>query len=123
IFTTNASILTSSDVARPPSRTSDARSASTRTPESALPPVAAKHNRRTVIVDAGHGGVDNGMSGPLGKGPRIYEKDVTLAVALKLGEQLKARGVDVVYTRTRDTLIALDDRGRIANRATGDLFM
>jgi len=91
--------------------------------DSRLPPVRAKHNRRTVIVDAGHGGVDNGMTGPLGGGPRIYEKDITLAVAMKLGKELESRGVDVVYTRTRDTLIALDDRGRIANRADGDLFI
>jgi len=91
--------------------------------DSRLPPVPAKHNRRTVIVDAGHGGVDNGMSGPLGGGPRIYEKDITLAVAMKLGKELESRGVDVVYTRTTDTLIALDDRGRIANRADGDLFI
>jgi N-acetylmuramoyl-L-alanine amidase len=42
---------------------------------------------------------------------------------MRLGEQLKARGVDVVYTRTTDTLIALDDRGKIANRAQGDLFI
>ncbi|MEO7082785.1 MAG: N-acetylmuramoyl-L-alanine amidase [Gemmatimonadaceae bacterium] len=98
-----------------------ARGASSRVAN--LPPVQAKHNRRTVIVDAGHGGVDNGMIGPLGGGPRIYEKNVTLAIAMKLGEQLKARGVDVVYTRTTDTLIALDDRGRIANRNSGDLFI
>ncbi|MDB4876314.1 MAG: N-acetylmuramoyl-L-alanine amidase [Gemmatimonadetes bacterium] len=88
-----------------------------------LPPVPVKHNRRTIVVDAGHGGVDNGMTGPIGGGPRIYEKTITLAVAMKLGEQLEARGVDVVYTRTADTLIALDDRGRIANRANGDLFI
>ena len=89
-----------------------------------LPPVPAKHYRRTIIVDAGHGGVDNGMTGPLGGGgPKIYEKDITLAVANRLGAQLSARGVDVVYTRTADTLIALDDRGRIANRAGGDLFI
>jgi len=91
--------------------------------DSRLPPVPAKHYRRTVIVDAGHGGVDNGMTGPLGGGPKIYEKDITLAVANKLGARLSARGVDVVYTRTSDTLIALDDRGRIANRAGGDLFI
>ena len=89
-----------------------------------LPPVPTKHYRRTIIVDAGHGGVDNGMTGPLnGSGPKIYEKDITLAVAKRLGAQLSARGVDVVYTRTADTLIALDDRGRIANRASGDLFI
>jgi N-acetylmuramoyl-L-alanine amidase len=88
-----------------------------------LPPPPPKTGRRTIIVDAGHGGVDNGMTGPLGGGPRIYEKNITLAVAMRLGEQLKARGVDVVYTRTTDTLIALDDRGKIANRAQGDLFI
>ena len=88
-----------------------------------LPPVPTKHFRRTIIVDAGHGGVDNGMTGPLNGGPKIYEKDITLAVANRLGAQLARRGVDIVYTRTADTLIALDDRGRIANRANGDLFI
>ena len=78
--------------------------------ERRLTPVPVKHNRRTIIVDAGHGGVDNGMTGPLGRGPRIYEKDITLAVASRLGHPLASRGVDVVYTRTTDTLIALDDR-------------
>ena len=87
------------------------------------PPAASKHGRRTVIVDAGHGGVDNGMTGPIGGGPKIYEKDITLAVAKRLGARLRAKGLDVVYTRTTDTLIALDDRGRIANRNGGDLFI
>jgi N-acetylmuramoyl-L-alanine amidase len=94
-----------------------------RSDESRLPPVRAKRGRRVIVVDAGHGGVDNGMTGPLGRGPKIYEKDITLSVANQLGRLLEARGVDVVYTRTADTLIALDDRGRIANRASGDLFI
>lgn len=89
----------------------------------ALPVVQVKGNRHLIVVDAGHGGVDNGMTGPLGGGPKIYEKDITLAVAKRLGTQLKSRGVDVVYTRTTDTLIALDDRGRIANKTKGDLFI
>ncbi len=93
------------------------------TPERNLPPVPVKHFRRTVIVDAGHGGVDDGMMGPIGGGPKIYEKNFTLAVSKRLGADLQQRGVDVVYTRTTDTLIALDDRGRIANRAQGDLFI
>lgn len=88
-----------------------------------LPPIAAKTSRRRVIVDAGHGGIDTGMTGPIGGGPKIYEKNITLAVAKQLGAQLEARGLDVVYTRTTDTLIALDDRGRIANKAQGDLFI
>jgi N-acetylmuramoyl-L-alanine amidase len=79
--------------------------------------------RRIIIVDAGHGGPDNGMTGPLGGGPRLIEKDITLAVARRLGGTLKERGVDIVYTRTTDTLIALSDRGRIANRSNGDLFI
>jgi N-acetylmuramoyl-L-alanine amidase len=91
--------------------------------ERRLPPVPTKHGRRTIIVDAGHGGVDNGMTGPIGRGPKIYEKDITLSVANKLGHQLEGHGIDVVYTRMADTLIALDDRGRIANRAKGDLFI
>ena len=76
--------------------------------------------RPRVVVDAGHGGRDPGA--PL-RGTTIREKDVALQVALQLGDVLKSRGVDVVYTRTRDTLIALDDRGRIANDAKGDLFI
>ncbi len=94
-----------------------------RASDAALPAIPIKSGRRLVIVDAGHGGVDNGMSGPIGGGPRIYEKNITLQVAMKLGEQLRARGLDVAYTRTTDTLIALDDRGRIANRDGGDLFI
>ena len=41
----------------------------------------------------------------------------------RIGAKLKALGVDVLYTRTTDTLIALSDRGRIANEAEGDLFI
>ncbi|MEP6509141.1 MAG: N-acetylmuramoyl-L-alanine amidase [Gemmatimonadales bacterium] len=79
--------------------------------------------RRLVVVDAGHGGPDNGMTGPIGAGPRIVEKDVTLAVATLLAQSLRNQGMDVLMTRTTDTLIALSDRGRIANRNKGDLFV
>lgn len=85
--------------------------------------VTTKSKPRLVVVDAGHGGPDNGMKGPLGAPISIYEKDVTLAVAKRLGAELKSRGVRVVFTRTTDTLIALSDRGRIANQAGGDLFI
>lgn len=79
--------------------------------------------RRLVVVDAGHGGPDGGMHGPLGFGPDIREKDITLAVARRVGAALNERGIDVTYTRTSDTLIALSDRGRIANEARADLFV
>lgn len=83
-----------------------------------LPPTTALAR---VVVDAGHGGIDPG--GPMRLGDRLREKDVTLQIALKLGQNLRQRGVDVVYTRTKDTLIALADRGKIANQANGDVFI
>ncbi len=93
----------------------------------ASPAPSARAPRRerapVVVVDAGHGGRDRGMRGPLGSGTRIYEADVTLDVAERLRDELRSRGVDVVMTRSTDTLIALRDRGRIANRAQGDLFV
>jgi N-acetylmuramoyl-L-alanine amidase len=63
--------------------------------------------RHTVVVDAGHGGPDAGMTGQTVAGRKISEKTITLAVAMRVGEALEAQGVRVVYTRTRDTLIAL----------------
>jgi N-acetylmuramoyl-L-alanine amidase len=93
--------------------------------KAAAPPAAQKPPppRHTVVVDAGHGGPDNGMTGPLGAPISLREKDVTLAVAKRLGRELQARGMRVIYTRTSDTLIALSDRGRIANQAGGNLFL
>ena len=78
---------------------------------------------RLVVVDAGHGGPDNGMTGPIGAAQKVKEKDITLAVAKALRTALERRGVTVVMTRTTDTLIALSDRGRLANQARGDLFI
>jgi len=98
---------------------------SVRTPAS--PPRASSASkpstRKLVVVDAGHGGPDNGMTGPIGTPAWFVEKDVTLSVAKKLAAALKARGVDVLMTRTTDTLIALSDRGRIANSNHGDVFI
>ncbi len=79
--------------------------------------------QRVVVIDAGHGGVDKGMSGPIGASQKINEKDIVLAVAKELQAALERRGITVVMTRTRDSLIALGDRGKIANQAKGDLFM
>jgi N-acetylmuramoyl-L-alanine amidase len=79
--------------------------------------------KRRVVVDAGHGGPDNGMTGPIGSRTKIPEKTITLAVAKQVRDALVARGVEVVMTRTTDTLINLYDRGRIANDKSGDLFI
>jgi N-acetylmuramoyl-L-alanine amidase len=79
--------------------------------------------KRRVVVDAGHGGVDPGMSGPIGRQWKIKEKDITLQVSRRLATALRERGLDVIMTRTADTLIDLHDRGRIANDKQGDLFI
>lgn len=79
--------------------------------------------RRLVVVDAGHGGPDRGMTGPIGSAAKVYEKDITLSVARELRAALERRGVQVLMTRNADTLIALGDRGRIANEAKADLFL
>ena len=84
---------------------------------------APSPRHRLIVVDAGHGGVDPGMHGPIGQRTSLYEKDITLAVAKRLAHELEGRGVGVVMTRTSDTLIALGDRGKIANQAKGDLFI
>ena len=90
----------------------------------AQPPVFTRPSaRKVVVIDAGHGGPDRGMSGPIGTPAWFVEKDVTLSVAKKLATILRARGVEVLMTRTTDTLIALADRGKIANSNHGDVFI
>jgi N-acetylmuramoyl-L-alanine amidase len=76
-----------------------------------------------VALDAGHGGPDVGMVGPIRGRKFLREKDVALAVAKAVGDELRRRGVGVVLTRTADTLIALRDRGRIARAQHADLFV
>lgn len=88
-----------------------------------LPAAANARDRKlsTIVIDAGHGGHDPGAIGPRG----TREKDVVLKVSLILGELIKARlpDVNVVYTRNDDRFINLYERGRMANRAKGDLFV
>jgi N-acetylmuramoyl-L-alanine amidase len=74
-----------------------------------------------IVIDAGHGGHDTGTIGPTG----LMEKDLCLDVALRLGKlvQQKLPGAEVVYTRSDDTFVPLEDRTRIANEAKADLFV
>jgi N-acetylmuramoyl-L-alanine amidase len=74
---------------------------------------------RRVVIDPGHGGQDSGAIGPAG----TREKDVALAISLKLAQRLEAMGLDVVLTREGDRFVSLEDRTRQANRERGDLFI
>jgi N-acetylmuramoyl-L-alanine amidase len=74
-----------------------------------------------IVIDAGHGGHDTGTIGPTG----LMEKDLCLDIALRLGKLIEQKlpGADVVFTRTDDTFVPLEDRTRIANDAKADLFV
>lgn len=75
---------------------------------------------KVVVIDAGHGGKDPGCNGVTFK-----EKDVSLAVALRLGKLIEenCKGVKVIYTRTTDVFVELEDRAQIANKNKADLFI
>ncbi len=97
-------------------------------PEPTLDPDAEYNQVRdklkfdTIVIDAGHGGHDPGN---LGYRKSTKEKDVVLAIALKLGSYINEYlpDVNVIYTRDDDTFVELEERGRIANRAEADLFV
>jgi N-acetylmuramoyl-L-alanine amidase len=74
-----------------------------------------------IVIDAGHGGHDTGTIGPTG----LMEKDLCLDVAQRLGKIIHQRlpGADVVYTRSDDSFIPLEERTRIANESRADLFI
>ena len=79
-----------------------------------------KNKVRIVVLDPGHGGKDPGALGKTNK-----EKDIVLAVTLKVGEYIEKNyeDVKVIYTRTDDTFIPLDERAAIANKNKADLFI
>jgi len=74
----------------------------------------------TIVIDAGHGGKDPGAIGKVGK-----EKDIALAIALKVGDYIEKNIPDmkVIYTRKTDEYPELYKRAEIANNAKADLFL
>ena len=79
-----------------------------------------QYSLRTVVIDPGHGGQDDGTSGKQSK-----EKDIALSISLKLGNLIKENipGVAVIYTREKDVFIPLNERADIANKNKADLFI
>ncbi|MGC5745476.1 N-acetylmuramoyl-L-alanine amidase family protein [Chryseobacterium sp. NFX27] len=78
----------------------------------------------TIVLDAGHGGSDHGANRTYADIGRVAEKDVTLAVTLKVGAMLeKNRDFKVIYTRKFDEYPSLSDRTNLANRSKADLFV
>jgi len=73
-----------------------------------------------IVIDPGHGGDKPGA-----KGKRSLEKDINLAVALKLGKIINdnLKSIEVIYTRTTDKDVDLYKRSQIANREKADIFI
>jgi N-acetylmuramoyl-L-alanine amidase len=73
-----------------------------------------------IVIDPGHGGHDTGTEGPEG----LREKDLVLDVSKRLGALIEERmNSEVIYTRSDDTFIPLEQRTEIANQAKADLFL
>ncbi|MGO9405432.1 MAG: N-acetylmuramoyl-L-alanine amidase [Terriglobales bacterium] len=88
-----------------------------KTPDQPLP---ARTGKFRIVLDAGHGGWDLGTVGQQG----LMEKDLVLDVTQRLGKLLQARlGSEVMFTRTGDTYLPLDQRADIANQSQADLFV
>jgi N-acetylmuramoyl-L-alanine amidase len=93
------------------------------TPTPELPPLGdltPVSGIRTIVVDAGHGGADDGVRGANG----TLEKNVTLSVARRLKGALESRlGVRVILTRDGDQSVGLDERAALANNNKADVFV
>ncbi len=78
----------------------------------------AEPDSNLVIIDAGHGGEDEGCSRE-----GILEKDINLTLALALRDELEEMGFEVLLTREDDTYLALEERVHIVNASKGDFLI
>ncbi len=123
---------------KPPEKPAGKAESKAKEPEgtkvAAAPPVSPKPTRNgmgmtralglkigRIVIDPGHGGHDTGTIGPTG----LMEKDLCLDVAKRLGRMIeeKIEGMEVVYTRTDDTFVPLENRAPIANQSKADVFI
>ncbi len=74
---------------------------------------------KVIVLDPGHGGVDNGARSPNG----LLEKTINLQVALDLEKLLSIQGATVYMTRDSDRYVSLEDRIALANEKKADLFV
>ncbi len=73
---------------------------------------------KRIVVDAGHGGHDNGAVGLKHK-----EKDLNLSLSLKIKSALENKGFEVIMTRAEDKFLTLDERSEFAKQQKADLFL
>lgn len=82
--------------------------------------IQSQNKKFTIVLDAGHGGHDPGAIGRISR-----EKDITLAVVKLLGRKIEKNmgDVRVLYTRSTDVFIPLEERAQVANNNQADLFI
>jgi N-acetylmuramoyl-L-alanine amidase len=85
----------------------------------AAPRDATRDRFDTVVIDAGHGGHDEGATGRSG----LREKDLVLDVTKLLSARLREAGIEVILTRSHDEFLSLEQRTAVANDARADLFL
>ncbi len=89
-------------------------------PSGAAQAPAAGGRVQTVVIDPGHGGIETGAKGKFGH----LEKDITLAISLKLKALIERNlGLTVVMTRDRDVDVSLENRAATANNHKAGLFI
>ncbi|MBD0335718.1 MAG: N-acetylmuramoyl-L-alanine amidase [Cyanobacteria bacterium Co-bin13] len=89
------------------------------TPRPAAPPPSVRNERRVVVIDPGHGGVDPGAVGIGG----LQEKQVIFPISLRVREILESQGVTVIMTRYDDRTVELQPRVDVAERANATVFV
>ncbi len=82
------------------------------------PPPEPQPQETIVVLDAGHGGSDPGALGA-----KLKEKDINLAITLKVGDLLQQAGIRVEYTRIDDSYVGLQERSSIANKINASIFV
>ena len=87
------------------------------------PTIPLDPDKLTIVVDPGHGGARPGAVYPNAEGVDIIERDLTLAISLKLRDRLLEAGYNVVMTRETDIDVDLYERAEIANAVNADLFV
>lgn len=80
---------------------------------------------KTIIIDPGHGGADHGAHGEYEGTLGSKEKNINLAISMKLVAELKKQmpGVNIIPTRTTDVYNSVKEKAKFANDQRGDLFV
>lgn len=122
-------LIVAADIAKilgkQPAKATETKASETKAPEKPAQNVAKSKNEtagtrevRTIVIDPGHGGKDPGA-----QGKKANEKDIVLAVAKLLRDELEKEGFNVKLTREKDVFIELGERANLANKWDGDLFV